>query len=208
MKKIKAIFFDLDGVLIDSQKWHYESLNKALNEYGFTISELEQQNIFDGLPTKKKLDFLSQYKGLTQDLHHKIIDKKKEYFQATSEKFDYRQYNHHFTFKQLKNQGYVLAICSNMIRKSVDFFINKLRLIDLVSLSLSNEDVNSAKPDPEIYLKAQNYFGLAGNNCLVLEDNQYGIQSALESGCHVLKITNPLEVNFDNIVSRIQQLED
>ena len=59
MKKIKAVLFDMDGVLIDAKDWHYEALNKALGLFGMEINRYDHLNTFDGLPTKVKLQMLS-----------------------------------------------------------------------------------------------------------------------------------------------------
>ncbi len=66
---IKAIIFDLDGVLIDATQWHFEALNKALHLFGYTITEEEHKNFYNGLPTRKKLEHLSKEKGLPLSLH-------------------------------------------------------------------------------------------------------------------------------------------
>ena len=63
-KKIKAIIFDMDGVLIDARDWHYEALNKALSMFGMAISRFDHLITYDGLPTKEKLKMLSLEKGL------------------------------------------------------------------------------------------------------------------------------------------------
>ena len=54
---IKAILFDMDGVLIDAKEWHYEALNLALNHFGYNINKESHLSTFDGLPTKEKLKF-------------------------------------------------------------------------------------------------------------------------------------------------------
>ena len=59
MKKIKAIIFDMDGVLIDAKEWHYQSLNRALKLFGLEISRYDHLSTFDGLPTHKKLEILT-----------------------------------------------------------------------------------------------------------------------------------------------------
>ena len=58
--KIKAVLFDMDGVLIDAKDWHYEALNKALGLFGIEISRYDHLATFDGLPTKVKLQMLSK----------------------------------------------------------------------------------------------------------------------------------------------------
>ena len=56
--KIKAVIFDMDGVLIDAKDWHYEALNKALRLFGLEITRSEHETTYDGLPTKDKLEIL------------------------------------------------------------------------------------------------------------------------------------------------------
>ena len=61
---IKAIIFDMDGVLIEAKDWHYEALNKALSLFGYEISRYDHLVTYDGLPTSKKLEMLSMERGL------------------------------------------------------------------------------------------------------------------------------------------------
>jgi beta-phosphoglucomutase-like phosphatase (HAD superfamily) len=64
---IKAILYDLDGVLVDATEWHYESLNEALKQIsGFEISRQDHISTFNGLPTMKKLDILFEQKKILQ----------------------------------------------------------------------------------------------------------------------------------------------
>ena len=61
--EIKAIVFDMDGVLIEAKDWHYEALNRALRLFGYEISRYDHLVTYDGLPTSKKLEMLSLEKG-------------------------------------------------------------------------------------------------------------------------------------------------
>ena len=77
--KIKAIIFDMDGVLIDAKDWHYEALNKALRLFGLEISRYDHLVTFDGLPTKDKLILLSMESNLPESLHSFINEMKQIY---------------------------------------------------------------------------------------------------------------------------------
>ena len=66
---IKAVIFDMDGVLIEAKDWHYEALNKALKLFGIEILRHEHLSTFDGLPTRDKLKILSIDRGLPESLH-------------------------------------------------------------------------------------------------------------------------------------------
>lgn len=59
---IKAVLFDMDGVLIDAREWHYDALNRALSLFGYTITRQEHENYYDGLPTHVKLKKLTEEK--------------------------------------------------------------------------------------------------------------------------------------------------
>ena len=59
MERIKAVIFDMDGVLIDAKEWHYEALNRALTLFGFSISRYDHLVTYDGLPTRRKLEMLT-----------------------------------------------------------------------------------------------------------------------------------------------------
>ena len=76
---IKGIIFDLDGVLVDAVQIHFQSLNKALALFGFTISEFDHEKIYNGLPTMTKLDALTQRQGLPVSLHPFIAEMKQVY---------------------------------------------------------------------------------------------------------------------------------
>ena len=66
---IKAILFDMDGVLVDAREWHYEALNRALEIFGMKISLDNHLSTFDGLPTRRKLQILGKSRGLPAGLH-------------------------------------------------------------------------------------------------------------------------------------------
>lgn len=76
---IKAIVFDMDGVLIEAKDWHYEALNRALRLFGFEISRYDHLTTFDGLPTKRKLQILSAEHDLPAKLHDFINEMKQQY---------------------------------------------------------------------------------------------------------------------------------
>ena len=69
MTTIKAVLFDMDGVLVEAKEWHYEALNRALDLFGMAISRVDHETTFDGLPTSRKLEMLSVERGLPRELH-------------------------------------------------------------------------------------------------------------------------------------------
>lgn len=207
MGKIKAIIFDMDGVLIDAKDWHYESLNKALGLFGFEINRYDHLTTYDGLPTKKKLDMLSMERGLTKGLHTFINNMKQIYTLEIVHSKCKPVFYHQYALAKLKNQGYRLAVCSNAVRASVESMLQKAKIIDYFDFILSNQDVTKPKPDPEIYLTAMAKLGLFPKECMILEDNENGIKAAIASGAHLLKIDTVQDVNYQNIKAKIIEIE-
>ena len=207
MPKIKAVLFDMDGVLIDAKDWHYEALNQALALFGMQISRFDHLVTYDGLPTKKKLEMLTAERGLPKALHQFINDMKQDFtFEHAYAKCK-PTFNHQYALSNLKAMGYKMAACSNSIRKTIEVLFESAALTQYFDFYLSNEDVSKAKPDPEMYVAAIKRLGLDSTECLILEDNDHGIRAAQASGAHVLVVQDVHEVNLENILGRIAQIE-
>lgn len=204
---IKAILFDMDGVLIDAKDWHYEALNRALGLFGYNISRESHLTTFDGLPTRQKLEMLSTAQGLPVRLHGLINALKQAYTIELSYQRCKPTFNHRYALSRLKAEGYGIAVCSNSVRQSVDSMMRLSGLEPYLDLTVSNEDVSRGKPDPEMYLKAMAHFGLTPGECLILEDNDHGIQAARASGGHLMEIGVPADVTYHRIRARIAAAE-
>lgn len=207
MAKIKAVVFDMDGVLIEAKEWHYEALNKALRLFGYEISRYDHLVTYDGLPTAKKLEMLSLEKGLPLGLHKFINQMKQRYTINMVHASCSPRFFHEYALSRLKAEGYRLAVASNSIRNTVQLMMEKSCLISYLDFFLSNQDVTKAKPDPEIYATAIQRLGLTPDEVLVLEDNRNGIQAATAAGANVMKIETVYDVNYENIKAHIKLAE-
>jgi beta-phosphoglucomutase-like phosphatase (HAD superfamily) len=204
---IKAVIFDMDGVLIEAKDWHYESLNKALNLFGYEISRVDHLTTFDGLPTKMKLEMLSKEKGLPIELHSFINEMKQIYTIELIHQLCKPNFIHEYAVSTLKTNGYKLAVASNSIRKTIELMMEKSFLSKYMDIMLSNEDVTNAKPDPEIYITTIERLNLNPEECLILEDNENGIRAAKASKAHVMIVNDVYDVTLENITNRIKEIE-
>lgn len=204
---IKAILCDMDGVLIDAKDWHYEALNRALEHFGYTISRESHLSTFDGLPTRQKLKMLSSARGFPDQLHEFLNALKQTYTLEISHQRCKPSFNHQYALSKLKSEGYKIAVCSNSVRQSVEAMMKLSALEPYLDEMVSNEEVSKGKPDPEMYLKAMDFFGVKPEECLILEDNDHGIQAAIASGGHLLKISVPDDVTYQTIKARIAEIE-
>lgn len=196
---IKAVLFDMDGVLIDAKDWHYEALNKALNLFGVEISRYDHLHTFDGLPTKKKLELLSEQYYLPVELHPFINELKQEYTVDFIMERCHPMFHHEYALSKLKWEGYRIAVCSNSIRSTIELMMKRSNLYEYIDLIISNEDVINPKPDPEMYVKAIKGFNLRPQECLIVEDNPNGIRAGYASGANVLEVATVYDVNYQNI---------
>ena len=208
MTFIKAILFDMDGVLIDAKEWHFNALNRALGLFGHGISKVDHLRTFDGLPTRDKLRIISDTSYLPEELHGFINELKQQY---TAEEISQKcrpLFQHEYALSRLKKEGYLIAVCSNSVRRTIEMMMEKAELMPYIDLIMSNEDVQKAKPDPEIYVKAMERLETEPEECLIVEDNQNGIRAAIASGGNLLQVETVYDVNYTNIASRIKQLEE
>jgi beta-phosphoglucomutase len=187
---IKAVLFDMDGVLIEAKEWHYEALNKALRVFGYEISRHAHLTTYDGLPTKTKLNMLSVEQALPEALHPFINELKQLYTMEMVYTLCKPRFHHEFALASLNASGYQLACCSNSIRPTIEAMLGKANLIGYLEFFMSAQDVAQPKPAEEV---------------LILEDNENGIKAAKDSGAHVLVIKDVAEVNLDNIKAAIEK---
>ncbi|MFB7882362.1 HAD family hydrolase [Brevundimonas diminuta] len=196
---IKAILFDMDGVLIDAKDWHYEALNDALALFGMEIGRDAHLSTYDGLPTRTKLEMLTGTRGLPRRLHSVINQVKQKRTAEIAIQRCKPTFNHAFALSRLRDDGMKMAVCSNSIRKTIELMMELSDLSQHLDLIVSNEDVSKAKPDPEMYLKAMSELGVQPHETLILEDNEHGIQAARASGAQVLVIGTPDDVEYARI---------
>ena len=203
---VKLIIFDLDGVLIDSKNIHFKTLNKVLSKINkkYIISKKDQKNIYEGLPTIKKLEILTNLHNLPKELYEIINKKKQEY---TIEEFKKIKLDNELIkiFSYLKEKKIMIGVASNSTRKTLDMCLHNLGIDKYIDISLSNEDVVNPKPNPEIYIKCINYFNVDPNFVIIFEDSKIGIQAAKASGSKVIEITKRSDINLKFIKNIIEE---
>jgi beta-phosphoglucomutase-like phosphatase (HAD superfamily)/dTDP-glucose pyrophosphorylase len=200
----KLVIFDLDGVLIDSKDYHYDALNQALGSE-YAISREEHVSIYDGLPTKAKLELLTKNKGLPVDQYDTIWRDKQE---ATLKIFNEcvaKDYELMGYFQQLVDAGYKIAVASNSIRNTVKIILLRLGLLEFVDMYVSNEDVVRNKPFPAMYWKCMTALGALPNDTVIIEDSHIGRQGALDSKCHLVPVEDRKDLNQSKI-DRIKKI--
>ena len=203
--KIKLILFDLDGVITDTKEIHYHALNNSISEVDskYIITPQEHVSRYDGLKTLTKLEMLTKYKGLPQESHKQIYDKKQEYTLKEFVKITPDE-NILNIFRTLKEDGYLIGCCTNCIRRTALVALAKTGVIEYLDVVITNDDIKNPKPHPEIYWKAISMMGCLPEETLIIEDSPQGLLSATRSKASVLRVKNSKDVNLEKIYNIIK----
>ena len=199
---IKAILYDLDGVLVDATEWHYESLNIALKGIaGFIIERSEHISTFNGIPTKKKMEILNKQNRLSDTLFQDVWNMKQEKTKEVIKKYgsvDQNKIRLHENTKHLKR-----ACITNSIRETAKLMLEKTGQLEYMDFVISNEDIINPKPSPDGYNKAIGKLKLQPNECMIVEDSPKGIEAAKLSKANVYEVNGFYEVTLENILKKI-----
>ena len=205
---IKLVIFDLDGVLVDARELHYEALNRALAGLGFTITREEHLSTYDGLPTTKKLELLTDNKGLQKENYDLIWKKKQEFTSLIiNEEMTYDERLRGILSK-LKSEGYIISVASNSIRESVKMMLIRKGLSEYIDFFYSNQDVNKPKPSSEIYLKCMIKAGVNPDETVIVEDSHIGRKAAQSSGATLCAVRDVDDVTYDHIKKHIDKVNN
>lgn len=190
MHPIKAILFDLDGVLVNTRVLHYETFRDALKEVNPSkeITWLEHEKEFDGLSTKLKIQKCIQRGWITNQESQGLFELKQRLTIQRLPSVVKPNESLKLMLITLNNQGFRLFCCSNSVRKTVDITLTLLGVRDLFEATYSNEDVQNPKPSPEIYQLAMRQCFLNYAECLIVEDSAIGRAAAYATGAHVLEV--------------------
>ena len=202
---IKHIIFDLDGVLVNARELHFYSFNKALEHVDkkYVITKQEHFSTYDGLPTNKKLEILTQLKGLPIESYESIWTKKQEYtaeFILSNIEPDKRLIA---VLDKLKQEHISMSVASNSIRETVKNILSKKGFLPYMDFFLSNEDVKRAKPSTEIFLRSMIRAQVDPKECVIIEDSNIGKKAAQNSGAHLCPVLCTDDVTYEKIRAAI-----
>lgn len=205
----KLVIFDLDGVLLDSRELHFHALNAALMEQDpkYVISKEEHLSTYDGLPTKVKMKFLTEKKGLPASLYDQVWKEKQE---ATVKLLTRLQIDYKLVhiFKSLKEHGFKIAVASNSIRETVKIALLRLGIMDYIDYYQTNEDVKKSKPYPEMYWNCMMACHAIPSTTVIVEDSHIGRQGAIDSGAKLLPVEDAHDLTWEKVEKVIADMKD
>ena len=179
----KPCIFDLDGVIVDTAKYHYLAWRKLANELGFEFTEA-QNELFKGVSRKRCLEILLDIGKLeaTQEQFDRWMVEKNEDYLSYIEDMDASEILPDVlkVLDFLKDKKVPLALGS--ASKNAKPILEKVKLLPYFDVIVDGTDVAKAKPDPEVFLIAAQKMDARPENCIVFEDAVAGIEAANNAG--------------------------
>jgi HAD superfamily hydrolase (TIGR01509 family) len=193
---IKAIIFDLDGVLLDSVGRDIAITVRAFNKFGYSITQSDEQYIIGWHPADRISFFAKRFNIPEEEQRLIVADEKRLYrelWDATSKLLPEVKE----TLEAIKNKGLKLALATTSTSDSVSKFMQKFRLQGYFKLILTREDASMRKPNPEIYIKARTELGYNTDEIIVVEDTEIGVTAAKSAGLKCVAVPNQYTKNQD-----------
>lgn len=176
----KAVIFDCDGVIVDTETINNQILKQKLAQYGLKLNELEMHQKFSGLTAEDNKQTAAQLLGKPLPDNF-VTDLRAEF---------HRRINEHLVpikdIPELVTRIQVpIAMATNAHRPAMDFKLQKINLIEHFSTRFCIDDVPNPKPHPDLYLMAAKSLNVAPEQCLVIEDSIAGISAGVAAGMTV-----------------------
>lgn len=181
---MKLIMIDLDGTLFDTRMVNYLSYREAMEPYGYSI---DYQYYCEYCNGRYYLDFLPQIttdnQAILSDIHRRKTSVYRKYLSEAVVNWTLVDIVKHC------RPEYKIALVTTASKQNTYDILERFRLLDFFDLILTHEDVKKAKPDPEGYLKAMEYFSSSKEESIIFEDSDVGVEAAKRAGAHVYIIT-------------------
>lgn len=200
-RDMRAAIFDLDGVIVDTAKYHYLAWKRLANELGFDFMNTDNERL-KGVSRVRSLEILLEIGGLTLDEAEKS--------EATARKNDwYVEYIGQMDATEILPgvTEYVQGIRARGIKtaigsasKNTPLILDRLGISSLFDSVVDGNKVSKAKPDPEVFLRAAEELNIPPAECVVFEDAEAGIEAALRAGMRTVGIGKPVILKKAEIV--------
>ncbi|MBL7723625.1 MAG: HAD family hydrolase [Chitinophagaceae bacterium] len=192
----KVIIFDMDGVILDSEKLYMDLNMEWFKKIGIKITVQEYQK-WIGASAKKFWTYLKEKNSLAESTETYIMQEKELKHQMLANAFLAPMPGIVSLFGLLKQNGFTLAIASSGLRKNINLILSKLAIDEYFDLIVSGEQVVRGKPEPDIFVSVAEHYQVIPNTCIVVEDSTNGVTAAKAAGMYCIGFYNPNSGNQD-----------
>ncbi len=207
---IKAILFDMNGVIIDDEHIHKKAFGETVKKFGISLSHEDYIECCAGKADRQGYIDIENKFNVDLPIENLLKEKAQMYLKL----FPKNKVSYEGVIDLIKklSKEYLVALTSSSSRAEVDLIIEEFGIADDFVITISGGDVNIGKPDPEPYIKTAQILQVKPNECVVIEDSVSGIKSAKDAGCYCIAITtthmrNELQ-DADIIVDKFEEIDE
>lgn len=192
---IRAVIFDLDGVLVFTDQYHFRAWKQLADELRIPFDK-EINHGLRGVSRMKSLEIiLEAYQGIPFSEEEKVVlaERKNNIYKSLLKQMDSSDVSIEVkrTLIELKRRGYRVAIGSSS--KNAGFILQKVNILDFFEAVSDGNNISKSKPNPEVFLKAAAYLGELPEHCLVVEDAEAGIEAGIAGKMKTAAIGNAIK---------------
>lgn len=199
----RAVIFDFDGVITDSEILHYRAFNMALEKYGIEITKKDYYKKYLGLTD---LDFFKELAAqnilsVTEPQTQDLLKQKNHFFEQLAQSGGHIIEGVVEFLEMLKQNSIPMSICSGALRSEIELILHKAKLRSYFSDITSAEEVKRGKPDPQGFLIALKKLNeqyqpeIKSSDCVVIEDSHWGLEAAKNAKMHTIAVTNSYDAD-------------
>lgn len=192
MSQLRAILFDFDGCIVDSEPLHFESFCEVLSPFDITVDQGIYNDKYLGFNDYEVLEMLREDRddvNLTDEQINEMVDKKTVWMQDNLVSRNPLLPGSAETIRAAHENGIKLAVCSGALREEVVVTLQALGLIDCFESIIGAEDVECGKPHPMGYLLSAERLGVQPCECVIIEDSPIGLSAAKAAGIKACGLT-------------------
>lgn len=187
---LKAVVFDKDGVLADSEAINLRSAFEIFRAHGYELGPEDEAAIVGRHP----IDYvpaLSRRFDVSESRQRRIIEQQDEYYTRIWDEEGCLLDGAREALDAVRRNGLRVGLATSSSRREVETFLTRFELAGCFDVTLSLDDVSRAKPDPEIYVSAARQLGIAAAQMLVVEDSEHGVRAAKGAGAICVAVKSP-----------------
>ncbi|OQY31291.1 MAG: hypothetical protein B6241_14465, partial [Spirochaetaceae bacterium 4572_59] len=190
MKKFKAVIFDMDGTLLDSEPLFLKADLAVVAAFGGFMSEKEHDG-YIGIGNRVFLAKVKEMYNIDIPLEELVAFQENTYMEIA--RADISAFPEMVKFATwVQKQGMTSAIASGSAKTVIDELTAITGVQDLFDHRISSEEVENGKPEPDVFLETARRLGLKAEDCLVIEDSPYGVEAAYRAGMNCVAVPMPV----------------
>lgn len=198
VNRFKAVVFDMDGVLVDSEPVHFESTVRVMRRFGLPFTDADNRR-FIGSTDRVMFDVLKSTHALENPIEELIEMRKAIYLDLIQNGALVWRDGIRDLVRELAESGHSLAVASSGLKRIIEYTLNRGEIRDHFLAVVSADDIPAPKPSPAIYLEAARRIGIDPAQCAAIEDTDVGVRAAKNAGMFVIAFptSTTASMNFD-----------